>query len=461
MSTHSFANLPLSAEMLKNLESIGYQQMTPIQAKSLPYILNKQDVIAKAKTGSGKTAAFALGVLSRLNPSLIQAQAMVICPTRELADQVSKEIRRLARLMPNVRVLTLCGGKPFRMQAESLYNGAQILVGTPGRILDHLKRKTLYLGKLQTLVLDEADRMLDMGFHDDMLEIIKQTPASRQTLLFSATYPDSITQMSQLLQKSPVDVSFETHDESTQILELAYQSADVEKYDALLAVLGHYQEKSAIIFCRTKRQCDDVAILLCEKNYHALSIHSDYEQREREEILLQFANQSCSILVATDVAARGIDIKALPLVINYDLPSDPESYVHRIGRTGRCGQEGVAISLFNEKEKFKLKTIEEYTQKPIKQLEQTMLSQPSIPIMPPPMRTLCINAGKKNKMRPGDILGALTGDGALKGDEVGKIDIFDFHSYVAIKRSAASPLLQRLQGKIKGRAFKLRFLDNP
>lgn len=461
MNSTLFSSLPLCDEILKNLDILGYQHMTPIQARSLPYVLKGQDVLAKAKTGSGKTAAFGLGLLCKLDPLQLEPQAMVICPTRELADQVSKEIRRLAQLTPNIRVLTLCGGKPFRMQAEAIHHGAHILVGTPGRLQDHIERKTLPLSKIKTLVLDEADRMLDMGFYDNIMDIIRLLPHDKQTLLFSATYPDAIKEISRLLQKDPVEISFENQDDSPLIAEFALQIREHEKNAALLTMMAHYAAHSAIIFCRTKRQCDDVAIFLCDKGYHALPIHSDFEQREREEVLLQFANQSCSILVATDVAARGLDIKDLPLVINYDMPTDPQSYVHRIGRTGRNGQAGTAISFFAHAETFKIEAIEEYTQHPIKKLSLESLDTPTQAITAPLMRTLCIHAGKKNKMRPGDILGALTGDVGLAGSDVGKIDIFDFHSYVAIRRQHSAMVLQKLQnGQIKGRTHKMRYLDN-
>lgn len=458
MNSIPFSSLGLSFDMLKSLESLGYEQMTPIQAKSLPCILNNQDIVAKANTGSGKTAAFGLGLLAKIADLNVAAQGLVLCPTRELADQVSKEIRRLARFTPNIRVLTLCGGKPFRMQAESIRNGAHIIVGTPGRVQDHIERKTLHLKHVQTFVLDEADRMLDMGFYDNIVEIIKRLPSSKQTLLFSATYPNEIAEISQLIQKNPIEITIESKEDIPDITQLALQVREHEKNDAVISLLAHYNLQSTIIFCKTKAQCDDVAIFLCEKGFHALAIHSDFEQKEREEVLLQFANRSCAILVATDVAARGLDIKDLPLVINYDLPSSPEMYIHRIGRTGRGGKSGVAVSLYAYAENFKIEAIEAFTQTAMAKIEKDTLMSNEM-IAPPLMRTLCIHGGKKNKIRPADILGALTGDGGLTADQVGKIDIFDFHSYVAIHREVASKVLNNLQdGKIKGRNFKMRYL---
>jgi len=461
MNSTSFSNLALRPEILDNLETLGYQKMTPVQAKSLPLILKNHDIIVKAKTGSGKTAAFGLGILSKVDFQHFKPQALVICPTRELADQVGKEIRRLGRLTPNIRVLTLCGGKPFRMQAESLRHGPHILVATPGRLQDHIEKRTLDLKHIRTLVLDEADRMVDMGFFDTIVDIIKVIPSKRQTLLFSATYPSTIAELCQFIQTNPIEVTLDTQDDSVNISQLAYQVRENEKDEILLALLKHYNMQSTLVFCNTKKQCDEVAMHLCDKGLYALPIHSDLEQREREEILLQFANNSCPVLVATDVAARGLDIKDLPFVINYDLPSSPEIYVHRIGRTGRIGKSGIAISLFGDAQNFKLDAIEKYIQSVITRETKESLNTTENVAIAPLMRTLCINGGKKNKMRPTDILGALTGDGGVTANQVGKIDIFDFYSYVAINHIVSSQALSKLQqGKIKGRTFKVRYLDN-
>ncbi|MBS0290019.1 MAG: ATP-dependent RNA helicase DbpA [Proteobacteria bacterium] len=460
MHLMSFSNLALPPEILSNLETLGYQKMTPIQAKSLPIILKNNDIIVKAKTGSGKTAAFGLGILSKVDLQKCYLQALVLCPTRELADQVSKEIRRLARSMPNMRVLTLYGGKSLRMQAESLRHGTHILVATPGRLQDHIERGTISLKHVHTLILDEADRMLDMGFFDTIVDIIKVLPTARQTLLFSATYPSTIAQLCQSIQKNPIEILLDTQEDTVDILQLAYQARESEKNEVLLALLRHYNLQTTLIFCNTKMKCDEVAMQLCDKGLYALPIHSGLEQREREEILLQFANNSCPILVATDVAARGLDIKDLPLVINYDLPSSPEIYVHRIGRTGRQGKSGIAISLFSHAQIFKLDAIEKYTQAKITRTEEASLNTTNNVRTVPRMRTLCINGGKKNKIRPADILGALTGKGGIAGDQVGKIDIFDFYSYVAIDYMISSQALNKLQqGKIKGRTFKIRYLE--
>ena len=446
--------------MLANLISLGYTDMTPIQAKSLPSILKNQDVIAQAKTGSGKTAAYGIGLLSKLNVKNYHVQSLVICPTRELADQVSKEIQRLARFIKNVKLLTLCGGKPFVPQKISLVYGAHIIVGTPGRIQDHLRKETLNLEKVHSLVLDEADRMLDMGFYDDIINIISDIPKKRQTLFFSATFPDSIAEMSRSIQKNPLNIQVESLHSHSEIEQRFYEIEKSQRDEALIALLAHYQPESTVIFCNTKKQCEVVATYLKKNGYYAMAIHGDLEQRDREQVLLRFANKSCSILVATDVAARGLDIDDLQAVINYELPREPKIHIHRIGRTGRAGKKGLALSLYTASEQRKINAIEQIQNQPCCRDVLDSLDDNGSP-SPPPMITICIDAGKKNKMRPGDILGALTGEIGITVNQVGKIDIFDFSSYVALDRTIAHKVLKRLQNsKIKGRRFKVRKLES-
>ena len=441
--------------MLANLNSLGYTDMTPIQAQSLPNILKNQDVIAQAKTGSGKTAAYGIGLLSKLNVKNYHVQAMVICPTRELADQVGKEIQRLARFTKNVKLLSLCGGKPFAPKKNSLVYGAHIIVGTPGRIQDHLRKGTLNLENIHSLVLDEADRMLDMGFYDDILNIISDIPKNRQTMLFSATFPYSIVQMSHSIQRNPLNIRVESLHSHSEIEQRFYEIEKSQRDEALMALLAHYQPESTVIFCNTKKQCEVVATQLKKKGYYAMAIHGDLEQRERDQVLLRFANKSCSILVATDVAARGLDIDDLQVVINYELPREPEIHIHRIGRTGRAGKKGLALSLYTTSEQRKINAIEQVQNQPCRRDVLDSLNDNASPSLPP-MITVCIQGGKKNKMRPGDILGALTGDIGITVNQVGKIDIFDFSSYVALDRTIAHNVLKRLQNtKIKGRQFKV------
>ena len=443
--------------MLKNLASLDYNEMTPIQAQSLPPILAGSDVIAQAKTGSGKTAAFGIGLMERLVVSCFSVQALVLCPTRELADQVCKELRRLARFTDNIKILTLCGGVPFGPQFGSLEHGAHIVVGTPGRILDHLQRGSLDLKAMRMLVLDEADRMLDMGFQDDLASILAAAPTNRQTLLFSATYPKSIASMSARVQQSPVTVKVEAVHDGRQIEQIFFMVKPEERIAAVARILGHYRAESSLIFCNTKVACQEVADALKERGFSALAIHGDLEQRERDQVLARFANKSVSVLVATDVAARGIDIKELSAVINYELTRDPEVHIHRIGRTGRAGEQGLALSLVTASENRRVAAIEDYLGESIDRAELESLSMPSSSGYEAPMVTLCIEGGRKNKMRPGDILGALTGEAGITGSEVGKINVFDFHTYVAIRRASAKLALQRLSAnKIKGRFYKIR-----
>mgnify|MGYP002371991875 CR=1 FL=1 len=337
---NDFASLPLSQALLDNLKSLDFHAMTPIQAKSLPDILQGRDVIAKAKTGSGKTAAFGLGILSRLEPSRFQVQAVVICPTRELADQVGKDIRKLARTLPNIKLVTLCGGTALGPQIGSLEYGAHIIVGTPGRIQKHLDMDTLRLDRLQTLVLDEADRMLDMGFEEAIRSVIKRMPDQRQTLLFSATYPDSILKMSQSVQRNPIEIMVEAQHRDSDIEQHFFEVSPEQKLDTLGKLLRHYQPESTVVFCNTKADCSDVVDFLADQGFSALALHGDLEQKERDLMLVRFANKSASVLVATDVAARGLDIKDLSAVINYEPAWDPEVHVHRVGRTGRANGDG-------------------------------------------------------------------------------------------------------------------------
>ena len=457
MTPAAFSALHLKTSMLKNLASLGYAGMTPIQAHSLPLILAGKDVIAKAKTGSGKTAAFGIGLLTRLVVTSSRVQALVLCPTRELADQVGKELRRLARFTDNIKILMLCGGVPFGPQLGSLEHGAHVVVGTPGRLLDHLRRGSLDLNGLQTLVLDEADRMLDMGFQEEISALIAATPKKKQTLLFSATYPEAIAAMSAAIQHEPVEVSVdETHDEGA-IEQVIYEVAKEERTEALARILGHYRPESTLVFCNTRMECQEVADALVKRGFSALAIHGELEQRERDQVLVRFANKSVSVLVGTDVAARGLDIKELAAVVNFELSRDPEIHIHRIGRTGRAGEQGLAFSLVTVQESRRVQAIEDALGSSSTRGKLDALKDIAGRPLSPPMVTLCIDGGRKNKLRPSDILGALTGEGGIAGSEVGKIDVFDFHTYVAVMRASADQALTCLgRNKIKGRFFKVR-----
>ncbi len=340
----SFSQLGLSSAMLANLQQLGFQSPTPIQTLAVPPALAGRDVIALAQTGSGKTAAFGIGLVERLRPKTFAVQGLVLCPTRELADQVAKSLRALARAKDNIKVLTLCGGVPIGPQIGSLSHGAHLVVGTPGRVQDHLRKGTLQLDRLQALVLDEADRMLEMGFEEAVEDIISQTPQKRQTLMFSATWPENIRQLSARYQADPVDLRVSDEATAPDIHELFYEIAPGQQAEALMALLSERQPASCIAFCSTKQQCDEMAAALNERGFAALALHGDLEQKDRDSVLVRFANQSCPVLVATDVAARGLDIKSLPLVVNVDPARDPEVHTHRVGRTGRAGEQGLAVT---------------------------------------------------------------------------------------------------------------------
>ena len=460
----SFSELPLSPRILATLEQLEYRVMTPIQAASLPVALAGHDLIAQAKTGSGKTAAFALPLLTKLNTRRFAVQAMVLCPTRELADQVTQEIRRLARSEDNIKIVTLCGGTILRLQRDSLEHGAHVVVGTPGRIMDHIERGSLNLEALNTLVLDEADRMLDMGFYDDIAFVAKQCPAGRQTLLFSATFPEGIERLAKQFQRNPQTVKLlEQHDDS-KIRQRFYEIKHEERLEAVGVLLKHYRPVSTLAFCNTKQQCRALLDVLRKQGFRVLTLHGDLEQRERDQVLIQFANRSCSVLVATDVAARGLDISRLEAVINVDVTPDPEIYVHRIGRTGRADEDGWALSLCSPADRRRVAAIAQMTGNLLEWHGLGSLQSGNDEPLVPPMVTLQILGGRKEKIRPGDVLGALTGvDGGERQftrEQVGKITVTDQSTYVAIARELAREAVRKLSsGKVKGKTVKVRVLE--
>ncbi|WJG09835.1 ATP-dependent RNA helicase DbpA [Aliiglaciecola sp. LCG003] len=457
--TTQFNTLPLKAELLANLETLGFTQMTEIQAQSLPKILAGKDVVAKAKTGSGKTVAFALGLLNSLEVERFRIQALVMCPTRELAEQVAEEIRRVGRMIENMKVLTLCGGTPMGPQIGSLSHGAHIIVGTPGRIMDHLSKRRLKLHDVKTLILDEADRMLDMGFEDEMEAVIKASPNDRQTLLFSATYPDQIKQISLKVQRNPIEVTVESTHDTNKIKQLFFEVDENHRVKATAALLSEYQPESAIIFCNTKIACQTLDDELTALGFSVMALHGDLEQRDRNQVLVRFANRSVSVLIATDVASRGLDVKGVGAVINYQITPDPEVHVHRIGRTGRADAEGLALTLCNPNEIGRANAVEDYQQQKLEWKGIQAMRFHANRIVQPEFQTICIDGGKKAKLRPGDILGALTKDAEVPSEDVGKINVTATHSYVAVKlRSVKRSLKQFNEGSMKGRKFRARKL---
>ncbi len=439
------SHLPLRPELLEALQQLGYTDLTPIQAQALPAILNDLDVLGQAETGSGKTAAYGLGLLQVLDPSKRDVQSLVLCPTRELADQVAEELRRLAQRLANTRVVVLCGGRPFRDQRLALEAGAHIVVGTPGRIADHLRRRVLSLKHVGIVVIDEADRMLDMGFIDEVQEVVDQSPRRRQTLLFSATFPDRILELSQAVQEEPHRVTVSELVAETQLIQRVIHCDEGQRSATVVSVLAHEEPASALVFCETRNDCDRLAQLLARRGASAMALHGGLEQRDRDDALLQFSNGSVRVLVATDVASRGIDIPELPLVIVAQLSPDPTSYVHRIGRTGRAGSTGRAITLVEgPNEQNRLRTVTEHLGHEL----EVIASPPGatrLDTLAATHRTLMILAGKKDKIRKGDVVGALVRDGGIPAEALGQIDLSERSIAVAVAVEHAAAALDFLK----------------
>ncbi|PJK00430.1 ATP-dependent RNA helicase DbpA [Lysobacteraceae bacterium NML91-0213] len=454
-----FTHLALSPALLQGVDALGYTSMTPVQAQALPAILEGRDVIAQAPTGSGKTAAFGLGLLARLDPSRIQTQALVLCPTRELADQVGKQLRRLAVGIPNLKVSILCGGIPLGPQLASLTHDPHVVVGTPGRIQELAKKKALHLGGVRTFVLDEADRMLDMGFEEAIRDIARRVAKDRQGLLFSATFPDAIRALGNAMLVDALEVSVDGGAQPATIEQLFFEVEPARRAPALAALLLRYQPESTVVFCNTRADTMEVVGSLTHYGFTALALHGDMEQRDRDEVLVQFANRSCSVLVASDVAARGLDVEDIGAVVNYELPTDADTYLHRIGRTGRAGRDGLALSLCTPRELPRATMIEERQGRPLRWEKLQPLSGRAANVPPAAMATLRIDAGRTDKLRAGDIVGALTGEAKLHKDAIGKIDVFATRSYVAIARRQADNAVAALRaGRIKGRKFRVNRL---
>lgn len=467
MHKTTFSKFPLRSELLSVLSELNFEQMTPIQELSLPLLLEGRDCIGKSKTGSGKTTAFALPILQKLDLENRNVQALIICPTRELGQQVTKEIRRLGRKYDGLQVLLVSGGQPLREQSFALRRGVHIVVGTPGRLLDLLYKQELDLLDMKTLVLDEADKMLEMGFQEDIQALIDSTPQVRQTVLFSATFPKEIEKLSAKYQVNPQMVSIE-EDEShfSTIEQYAYDCGDEDKMNILLRVLQQHPARSTLIFCNQKIVADDLVQILSDKGASCLALHGNLEQRDRDLVMALFRNESVKILVATDVAARGLDIDHLDLVVNYDFPLHAETYTHRIGRTGRAGKSGVAVSLVSKYEVLDLIQYAEERKSKILQPKLGFQNQYGLPaeVFFASKKTIMISAGRKEKLRPGDILGALTGpDVQLAFADIGKIEIQDHVSYVAIASAKAKTAFNKLSNsKIKGQKYYLKLINiNP
>jgi ATP-independent RNA helicase DbpA len=438
--------------MIENLSSLGFKEATDVQTKTIPLLLKKKDIIAKAKTGSGKTLAFGIGVINNLNKNLFDIQTMILAPTRELANQIAKTIKSIVRYKKNIKVLTLCGGVPYKPQVHSLSHKAHIIIGTAGRILKHLQEKNFSCKNINTLVLDEADRMLDMGFNEDINKIINYLPKERHTMLFSATFGEDIEQLSNKILTNPATVEVQS---KQNIIENIFYEVPKNKKDFIIPKLWNKKDKKIIIFCNTKIDCNELADRLEENDeLELLVLHSDLEQKEREETLILFTNGSYPILICTDLASRGLDIDDVDLVINYDLPNSEEVYVHRIGRTARAGKSGKCVNLIDDYESFQ--RLEEYmdTKYELKSIED--IQKKDNTFIEYEYSTLYINGGKKDKLRPTDILGALTAGIGLHKNDIGKIDILPRCSYVAIKNKAYDKAYNGLSNnKMKNRYFKI------
>jgi ATP-independent RNA helicase DbpA len=464
VSSALFSQLKLSADLLAVLDEVGFKEMTAVQARAIPVLLEARDVIAQSKTGSGKTAAFALPILNKLDVSRREIQALILCPTRELSDQVAREIRRLGRRHKGLQVLLMVGGQPGKPQSEAAEKGVHIVVGTPGRVLDHLGRGNLGLDALMTLVLDEADRMMDMGFEEEMRAIMQELPEIKQTALFSATFPPQIKNLSRGFQKAPVHIQIEDAAATDQSIDQFFIPLDSnEKLEMLRRFLVKARGASALVFCNQKVSIAEIASALERENLDVAALHGDLEQRDRDQVMALFRNGTTRVLVATDVAARGLDIDSLDLVVNFEAPFEAPVYVHRIGRTGRAGKTGVAITLATEEERARLRLIGSEIQNKI---EGSTFDKVFAMIRPQAeasvsMRTLFISGGRKDKLRPGDILGALTGEASgLNSTDIGKIEIHDNFAFVGIRSSMATKAAAKLkEGRIKGRRFPVKVLE--
>jgi len=444
-----FSSIPsLSPELIERLNTLGFTTMTPIQSEAIAPILDGYDVVAQSRTGSGKTLAFGIPCVVDADTTKRGAETLIITPTRELAEQIAAQLRHLAAYRPNLKIVTLYGGVPLRGQADTLAKGAPILIGTPGRLMDHLGKGTLDLHSIKRLVLDEADRMLEMGFGEDIETIVRHMRGERQTLLFSATFPESIEKLASTLLRDPLRIAVET-ERPQQIEEVAYVTEDKER--TLDELIGFYRPESLLIFCNTRVEVIAQAARLERKGHRVAQIHGDLDQRQRQEAMIAFANGSRRILVATDVASRGLDIEGIALVINYDLPRDRALYTHRIGRTGRRDAAGLAISLCGSSERDICDHTTDRVPRGVidpKRLDRHFRMESA-------WETLCINGGKRQKLRPGDLLGTLSKAIGIPSDQIGKIAITETISYVALRGEVLTQALNGLQSaRIKKKRYK-------
>ena len=370
-----FEDMNISNEICRAVLDMGFEEATPIQSQAIPVILEGKDIIGQSQTGTGKTAAFGIPLLERINPDDRRLQALILCPTRELAIQVSEEFRKLLKYKDNIRVLPIYGGQPIDRQIAALRKGTQVVIGTPGRVMDHMRRRTIKAETVQMMVLDEADEMLDMGFREDIETILVKIPEEHQTLLFSATLSPEILDITKRFQKNPEFIKIVRKELTVPNIEQSYFDVkEKTKLDALCRIIDVYDPKLAMVFCNTKKRVDDLVEMLQGRGYFAEGLHGDLKQAQRDKVMQKFRNGTIEILVATDVAARGIDVDDIDVVFNYDVPQDEEYYVHRIGRTGRAGKAGKAFTFCVGKEIYKLRDIMRYTKTKIQQQKLPTLS---------------------------------------------------------------------------------------
>lgn len=513
-----FDETELNAPILRAVAEMGFEEMTPIQAAAIPVILEGKDIIGQAQTGTGKTAAFGIPLLQQVNPKDRSLQALVLCPTRELAVQVAEEIRKLAKFMHGVKVLPIYGGQDITKQIRSLKGGVQIIIGTPGRVMDHMRRHTLKMETVRTVTLDEADEMLNMGFRDDIELILNELPDERQTLLFSATMPQPILDLAAAYQKDAEFVRVVKRELTVpKIEQYYYEVRQKNKPEVLSRLLDMYDPKRALVFCNTKKLVDELVSDLQLRGYFADGLHGDLKQQQRDRVMEAFRSGKIDILVATDVAARGLDVDDVEAVFNYDVPQDDEYYVHRIGRTGRAGRAGTSHTLVVGKEIYKLKDIMRYCRTKIhmrpvpsvndintiraeklinrvdeliadgelqsmaeiieKHLEETdctalemaaallklSMGESAETVLDEGLdmsegegRTarvrLFVNVGKKDRVRPGDIVGAIAGESGMPGQLIGAIKMYDNYTFVEVPGEYVEEVLQAMKHvKIKGR----------
>ncbi|QEK13601.1 DEAD/DEAH box helicase [Crassaminicella thermophila] len=520
MNNITFEELGLRKEIIRAIDDLGFEEPTPIQKSAIPYMLQKKDIIGQAQTGTGKTAAFGMPIIHNIQADIKAPQALILTPTRELAIQVADEIRKFSKYIHGVKTLAIYGGQPIERQIKALKAGVQIITGTPGRLLDHIRRRTIRLNEINIVVLDEADQMLDMGFQEDIENILKEIPKERQTVLFSATIPKEIEALAKNYQKNPKKVKVVHEKLTVPLIEQYYFEVKArEKLEVLCRVLDMEKEGLSVIFCRTKKGVDELVESLQSRGYFAEGIHGDLKQAQRDRVMKKFREGTIELLVATDVAARGIDVENVEMVINYDIPEDLEYYVHRIGRTGRAGKAGVAYTFVTGKQIRLLKSIEKFTKTKIKRkkvptindlaerqrelfsnriikvieeghlgpytsmIERLAEEYSSIDIaaalakiimeknrveleeVKDPfentgatesgMARIFLNIGKRDRVKVGDILGAIVNKAKIEGSSVGTIDMFDKFTFVEIPIDLAAKFTSNINKiRIKGKKIK-------